>query len=94
LTHRRSSPLEGVDPDDEDHSCFRRRPVSHGSRRCFPRFSQSNFSLYIGTPWLSTYSYNYLPHCYYEPRLVTIKVSNGYGGVYFKKIWKDVRVCY
>jgi hypothetical protein len=59
-----------------------------------PASAKSNFSLYIGTPWLSTYSYNYLPHCYYEPRLVTIKVSNGYGGVYFKKIWKDVRVCY
>jgi hypothetical protein len=59
-----------------------------------PASAKSNFSLYIGTPWLSGYSSNYLPSCYYEPRLVTIKVSNGYGGYYFKKVWKDVRVCY
>ena len=59
-----------------------------------PASAQSNFSFYIGTPWLSGYSSNYLPSCYYEPRLVTIKVSNGYGGYYFKKVWKDVRVCY
>ena len=59
-----------------------------------PASAKSNFSLYIGTPWLSAYSYNYLPSCYYEPRLVTIKVSNGYGGYYFKKVWKDVKVCY
>ena len=37
---------------------------------------------------------NYLPYCSYEPRLVTIKVSNGYGGYYFQKVWKDVKVCY
>lgn len=38
-----------------------------------PASAKSNFSLYIGTPWLSAYSYNYLPYCSYEPRLVTIK---------------------
>jgi hypothetical protein len=59
-----------------------------------PASAKSNFSLYIGTPWLSAYSYNYLPHCTYEPHLITIKVSNGYGGYYFKQVWKDVKVCY
>lgn len=59
-----------------------------------PASAKSNFSLYIGTPWLSGYSSHYLPSCYYEPHLVTIKVSNGYGGYYFKKVWTDVKVCY
>jgi hypothetical protein len=53
-----------------------------------------NFSLYIGTPWLSSYAYKYQPSCSYEPRLVTIKVSNGYGGYYFTTVWRDVKVCY
>jgi hypothetical protein len=59
-----------------------------------PASAKSNFSIFIGTPWLSAYSYSYGPTCYYEPRLVTIKVPNGWGGHHFKKVWKDVRVCY
>ncbi|MCJ7527369.1 MAG: hypothetical protein MUO37_04540 [Methyloceanibacter sp.] len=59
-----------------------------------PASAKSNFSLYIGTPWLSAYSYDYPSSCTYESRLVTIKVPNGYGGYYFKKVWRDIRVCY
>ena len=32
-----------------------------------PASAKSNFSLYIGTPWLSAYSYNYLPYCSMSP---------------------------
>jgi hypothetical protein len=48
-----------------------------------------NFSWYVGSP-----SYAYRQDCSYEPRLITIRVWNGYGGYYFKKVWRDVRVCY
>ena len=26
--------------------------------------------------------------------LITVKVSNDYGGYYFKQVWKDIKVCY
>ena len=88
------APLAGDDPDDEEDPAFRRHPVGRGARRRFARFGQVQFFLNIGTPWLSAYSYDYPSSCTYEPRLVTIKVPNGYGGYYFKKVWRDIRVCY
>jgi len=49
------------------------------------------FHLYIGTPWPSAYSYDYLSSCSCEPRLVIIRVPNGYGGYYFKTVVRDVK---
>ena len=74
--------------------CFRRRPVSHGSRRRFARLCQTQFLALYRHALAERLFVQLSAVLLYEPRLVTIKVSNGYGGYYFKKVWKDVKVCY
>jgi hypothetical protein len=41
--------------------------------------------------WLG---YNWYPSCHYETKKVRIKVRDRWGRPYFKRVWRDVKVCY